>query len=60
MTRIVHKGDDFLALQETIAGMAIEMGAVNFNHLEDWSGVDDINCDLKITLTKLRKKNDSN
>ena len=55
MTKIVYKGDDFLALQEAIAGMAIEMNAVNFTHLTD---SDTINCDLKITLTNIRKKND--
>lgn len=62
MTTYMYKGDDVLSVSESVMALIIEMGAIEYadNSDIDLSSFDrhsdNIKYDLKITVTKLRRK----
>lgn len=61
MTVYINKGDDLLAVEESIMSKIIEMGAIEYADNSNRSiGVeirgDRIKYDLKITVTKTRRR----
>lgn len=62
MTTYIHKGDDLLAVDESVISLLIEMGAIEYaDNSNRGIGVeihaDSVKYDLKITVTKTRGKN---
>lgn len=62
MTTYIHKGDDLLTVDESVMSLLIEMGAIEYADNSNRSiGVeirgDSVKYDLKITVTKTRRKN---
>lgn len=58
MTTInIRKGDDLLTVEESVVNKLVEMDAIDFaDRCECRDKSDSVKCDIKITLTKMRKK----
>lgn len=61
-TTYIYKGDDLLAVDESVMSLLIEMGAIEYaDHSNRGIGIldvqgDSVKYDLKITVTKTRRK----
>lgn len=65
MTTYIHKGDDLLAVDESVMSLLVEMGVIEYaDNSNRGIGVeirgDSVKYDLKITVTKTRRKNKIN
>ena len=58
MKAIIHKGDDFLSIEETVGSMVTEMGLVTMDNSNDSDASDKAVCDFTIEIR--RKRNESN
>lgn len=59
MKKIMHKGDDFLSVSETISEMIIQMGLLEINKDDCRDTSDYVSADFSIEVKKLRKKKTS-
>ena len=57
MKAIIHKGDDFLSIEETVGSMVTEMGLVTTEARNDSDTTDRATCDFTIEIR--RKRNES-
>lgn len=60
MKKILHKGDDFLSISETINEMVIQMGLIKINNSSRSDISDYVSDDFSIEVRKIRKKAESN
>ena len=58
MKVIIHKGDDFLSIEETVGRMVTTMGLVTMDNWNDNDTADKAICDFTIEIR--RKRNESN
>ena len=56
MKKIMHKGDDFLSISETINEMVIQMGLIEINNGSRFDVSDCVSDDFSIEVKKIRKK----
>ena len=55
MKEIIHKGDDFLSVEETVGRMVVEMGLVTTEAHNDSDANDKAVCDFTIEIRKKTK-----
>lgn len=56
MKKIMHKGDDFLSISETINEMVIQMGLIEINNGSRSDISDCVSDDFSIEVKKIRNK----